>query len=89
MRHVNITISGIVQGVGFRFWARNMAENLGIKGFVKNLPDQRVYIEAEGDEHSIDLFIEKCKAGPTHARVSKIEVVDSELVNFTNFIITR
>jgi len=48
-KHVNITVKGRVQGVGFRYSAMEAAEELGIKGFVRNMPDGSVYIEAEGE----------------------------------------
>jgi two-component system LytT family response regulator len=47
--HKNIRITGRVQGVGFRYSARSLASSLGIKGFVRNLPNGEVYIEAEGN----------------------------------------
>ena len=52
MVHKNIVIQGWVQGVGFRYAARKMAFQYGINGFVRNLPDGSVYIEAEGSEAS-------------------------------------
>ena len=68
-----IHISGRVQGVGYRYSARTMARYLGLKGFVKNLPDGRVYIEAEGDRASLHSFIEWCRKGTGHGFVENVE----------------
>jgi acylphosphatase len=74
MIHNNITVSGMVQGVGFRYACRHMANTLGIKGYVKNLPGGEVYIEAEGNESQMKLFVKWCYEGPPHANVSSVNV---------------
>ena len=51
MEHVTLTISGKVQGVFFRDSTKKLAEELGIRGYVKNLPDGTVKIEAEGERN--------------------------------------
>jgi len=51
--------SGTVQGVGFRFTAEHIANNLGLTGWVKNLRDGRVELVAEGDEAMLKRFLEK------------------------------
>jgi acylphosphatase len=76
MKHINITITGRVQGVGFRHAARDQARYLGIKGFVKNNLDGTVYIEAEGDDLAISQFVRWCRQGPPFGRVEELEVVD-------------
>ena len=87
--HKNITIKGHVQGVGFRFTARRMAMSLGIKGFVKNLYNGYVYIEAEGTEIQLKHFIEWCYKGPNYANVEDVIVENSELREFQFFDITH
>lgn len=77
-----IKIYGKVQGVGFRFYTNKKAKELEIKGFVKNKPDGSVYIEAEGQEENLLLFINWCNDGPMWARVSKVE---SQFIPFTGF----
>jgi|GEM_PF-335438 len=64
MTALQITISGRVQGVGFRYYIFRAAQELRIKGIIKNLPDGKVYIEAEGDPQNIEIFLEKCREGP-------------------------
>jgi len=83
--HKDIIISGRVQGVGFRFACRNAALSMGIKGFVKNMYNGKVYIEAEGTEQQVIHFIEWCKKGPGYAHVSDIEITDGKLKEFRHF----
>jgi acylphosphatase len=87
--HKNITVIGRVQGVGFRFACRNMANSLGIKGYVRNLFDGNVYIEAEGTEVQLRHFIDWCSKGPSYANVSEITVIDDEIKGFQFFEITH
>lgn len=84
-KHKNITVIGDVQGVGFRFSTKNMANSIGIKGFVKNLYNGDVYIEAEGSEVQLRHFIEWCYKGSSHSRVYDVKVEDDELKHFTHF----
>lgn len=58
MKHYNITVSGKVQGVFYRASTKEKAEQLGIKGFVRNQSDGTVYIEAEGEVSQLDAFID-------------------------------
>lgn len=69
-----ITVYGRVQGVGFRFYTQRRAVELGIKGFVKNMPDGSVYIEGEGETSSLDEFLSWCRNGPAWARVIEIKI---------------
>ena len=82
MRHLNIRVFGRVQGVFFRTSAKERADDLGIKGFVRNESDDTVYIEAEGEEENLQKFLEWCKKGPEGAAVEKIETAEGELKNF-------
>ena len=84
---VIITISGRVQGVGFRFFVKQKADLLAINGFVKNLSDRKVYVEAEGDAEQLQLFISLCKQGPSHARVENVEIQYCPLQDFNGFVI--
>lgn len=85
MVHKNITVYGFVQGVGFRFSTRTAALSLNIKGFVKNLPDGRVYIEAEGEVDNIATFLKWCRNGPSRAIVKNIEIEDCALKGYLGF----
>ena len=70
-------IGGRVQGVGFRFFAQAVAGREGLHGFVRNLPDGRVEIEAEGDAEAMERFDHKVRHGPPGARVADVEIDDA------------
>lgn len=84
-----IKVSGHVQGVFFRASTRDVANQLGIKGTVKNGFDGNVYIEAEGEETQIDKFVAWCKNGPPRAHVEQVEISESYLKHFRSFEIIR
>ena len=60
-RRLHVYYSGRVQGVGFRFTAERLATDLGLTGWVKNLPDGRVEIVCEGAKADLDLFLLKIR----------------------------
>lgn len=74
MKSISIRISGQVQGVGFRYNALGAANEMKIRGFVRNCTDGSVYIEAEGDDLAIERFVEWCRNGPRWALVEQCEV---------------
>jgi acylphosphatase len=67
-------ISGRVQGVGYRFFARDAAAREGIRGRVRNLPDGSVEVEAEGDDEAMQRFEMALRRGPHGARVDEVLV---------------
>jgi acylphosphatase len=67
-------VSGRVQGVGFRYFTQDMAAREGLSGRVRNLPDGRVEVVAEGDEETLARFEASLWRGPSHARVENVEV---------------
>jgi acylphosphatase len=67
-------VSGRVQGVGFRYFTRDIAQQEGVTGVVRNLPDGRVEAVAEGDEESLTRFERALWRGPSHARVEHVDV---------------
>ena len=85
IKHVNIIVNGRVQGVFFRASTKENADALGVKGFVRNERDGSVYVEAEGEEENLNLFIAWCKTGPARSSVEKIDVISGELKGFTKF----
>jgi len=73
-KRIHAFVSGSVQGVFFRSFIRSQANLKNLTGWVKNLPDGRVEIVAEGDSDRIDDFVELVKAGPTASTVENVEV---------------
>jgi acylphosphatase len=70
----HIFIYGEVQGVFFRRTAKSKAEELGIRGWVRNRPDGGVETVAQGSKSAVEKFIAWCKKGPPFAKVEKVEV---------------
>ena len=67
-------IYGRVQGVGFRFFAREVANELGVVGYIRNTADGGVEVLAEGDEGSLERFLDLLKEGPRTAHVTRIDL---------------
>jgi acylphosphatase len=85
-------ISGRVQGVGFRFFTRQTARELGLTGWVKNLADGRVEAVAVGPEGALDDFEGRLRQGPRSGRVSDVavsEAADAGSDSFTDFEVRR
>lgn len=70
--HREFKVKGKVQGVFFRATTKSLAEDLFLKGFVKNQNDGSVYIEAEGEENSLLEFAEWLSEGPPFSSVEKV-----------------
>lgn len=70
-------IRGIVQGVGFRYFAQRRAEQLGLSGYVKNLPDGRVEVYAIGPPQKLAQLRQLLEIGPRSARVVEVEEHES------------
>jgi acylphosphatase len=89
IRHLDITIKGKVQGVSFRASTKAVADQLGVKGYVQNEPNGDVFIAAEGDNISLDMFLEWCNEGPEHAIITSVESNEGELKNYRNFDVVK
>ncbi|HLR01492.1 MAG TPA: acylphosphatase [Virgibacillus sp.] len=85
----HLIVSGHVQGVGFRFTSRNEAENLGLNGWVRNLPDGTVEMEVEGNEKTVESYIQKIKSGfHSGIRVDHIEETEQAVTDeYSGFFI--
>jgi acylphosphatase len=73
-RRLHAVVSGRVQGVGFRASAQQVAQRLGLAGWVRNLADGRVELEAEGPPVVLDQLLAWLRKGPSLSRVDGVEV---------------
>lgn len=89
LQTISITVSGKVQGVFFRQSIREKATQLGVTGFVKNLPDKTVYIIATAVKEQLDELAAWCRQGPPKADVSDVVVQAQTLQLFERFSILR
>jgi acylphosphatase len=71
-----VLISGLVQGVGFRYSCRRLAESQGLAGWCRNLPDGRVEACFEGEHDAVQRAVDWCRRGPRSAVVIDVEEVD-------------
>ncbi len=78
MNRIHIWASGVVQGVGFRFFTVRQARELGISGWVRNTPDGRVEIVAEGEDWQLEEFAKSVKIGPSHSTVTGTEIKEEK-----------
>ena len=89
MKTVRLIIKGKVQGVFYRATAKDVADLIGVKGWVKNLPDNNVEITATAAEETLQRFINWCKQGPPKAKVVDVIVEQLDLEEFNGFRIIR
>jgi len=79
MKATRVVIRGLVQGVGYRYFAERTARHLGLLGFVRNLPDGRVEAVAAGREDDVAAFISTLRQGPAAGRVDGLETGEATL----------
>lgn len=78
-RAVRVLVRGHVQGVGFRYFARDAARRLGLRGWVRNLRDGRtVEVQAAGQAGAVEQLLEELRAGPPGAIVTEVEATPLE-----------
>jgi acylphosphatase len=70
-------IGGRVQGIGYRFFTQVAAVREGVYGWVRNIPDGRVEVEAEGEVEALERFEHQIRQGPAGARVERVEVIEA------------
>lgn len=85
---MRVVVSGRVQGVFFRATCAARARQLGLAGFVRNLPDGRVEAAFEGGGDDVDAMVEWCRRGPDHARVTSVEVSKETPKGDPSFLVT-
>lgn len=80
MERLKINFKGRVQGVGFRFHAFRIANNLNLTGYVKNMYDGSVEVNAQGKRGNIDAFIEALK-NERFIRVDSVDIIGLDIVD--------
>jgi acylphosphatase len=75
---VRLTITGSVQGVGYRLWATRFASRLGLRGWVRNRSDRSVEALVTGAPEQVAAMVEACRSGPPGARVADVAVAPGE-----------
>ena len=89
MTTVHLLIKGKVQGVFFRATAKEVADKIGVKGWIKNTWDDDVEAMATGSEEAIQKFIDWCWTGPQKAEVENVIVTKKEETPFKDFSVIR
>lgn len=89
LARAEISVEGLVQGVGYRAFVKRSADRLGLKGYAENMPDGSVHIVVEGERESIERLIESCWEGPPLSQVLNVSVswgnYRGEFVSFTYY----
>jgi len=73
LKRLEATVHGMVQGVGYRWYARQMARRLNLSGYVRNRYDRTVEVIAEGQERSLREFLADLERGPSAAIVERVD----------------
>lgn len=82
-------LRGRVQGVGFRWWTKRTADQLGLEGTVRNLPDGGVELQMEGPPPAVEEMTTRVRRGPPTARVDRIDELEPEAKPLDGFRILR
>lgn len=85
MERATVLLSGLVQGVGFRFFARKKALELGLSGYAENLSDGRVEVVIEGEAEDVEYLIHHLRQGPRGSRVEGVDVQWSTATGLRGF----
>ena len=83
-----IRVTGQVQGVGFRWFAKMTASRLGLTGWVRNCPDGSVELEVQGDEAAVEAMVEAVSRGPGYAWVDQVTTAPRPLADEYSFHVT-
>jgi len=87
-KRVRIIVAGIVQGVNFRRFTQLTARQLGVQGWVRNLPDGQVEGCFEGEVSAVNALLDWCRTGPPAGRVDSLEVREEPFAaEFSDFAI--
>lgn len=76
MSELHVRVTGVVQGVGFRWFVRERARRLGLAGWVRNLPDGSVEVAASGEQGQVELLRGELLKGPPGASVEALVPIE-------------
>ncbi len=82
-------VRGVVQGVGFRWFAEKTARSLGVRGWVRNRSDGAVETVAEGDERAVAEYLAQLSQGPSGSRVDEVVVEEAAGEGLSDFEVRR
>jgi acylphosphatase len=85
MKTLKIFITGTVQGIFYRNFIKETADSLGVRGYVRNLPDGRVEIVIEGRDDKINEMLEKCRQGPKHSIIKDVSFEEIKYLGLEGF----
>jgi acylphosphatase len=77
MRSVRLRVTGRVQGVGYRLWAERTAQELGLRGWVRNRADGSVELLVTGSGEGVTAMIDACRRGPRLADVEQVDAAEA------------
>ncbi len=89
VKHYQIKVLGMVQGVWFRKYTREAAETFNLSGFVENRSDGSVYVEAEGEEVNLKSFLGWLEKGSPLSKVEKVKWKEGNMKPYSKFSISR
>lgn len=87
MRRVRVVVRGSVQGVGYRYSARLVAERAGVTGWVRNRDDGTVEAEVQGEPTQVDAVLAWMAQGPPGAQVTSRDVTEAEPITERGFAV--
>ena len=89
MSTIHLLIKGKVQGVFYRATAKQIANDIGLTGWIKNTREGNVEATVSGNEQQLEKFVKWCKQGPDKAVVVEVIVTQKEEETFNSFMIVR
>jgi acylphosphatase len=82
---LHVRVTGLVQGVFFRAWARDEAQALGVSGWIRNCSDGSVEALLEGEAEAIEELIDLLREGPPGAQVEDVEIEEADREGLSSF----
>jgi len=89
MKKLKVKISGTVQGVFFRKFVKDNADELGIRGYIRNMDNGSLEIVLEGRDEVVNDMLAKCKKGPDHSEVKEVEVEEIKHLGLEGFKVSN